>query len=135
MIRDYEKNGGGEIVLIGHSGGGVVAYGTAKMLHERGYPVDGVILVGSPELWIADDWQERVHSIRKAGRFGDPVTWWGRPCPGAPRCCETVDIVGGHPDYFRSEMKDASGISNLSKTMDGIWKWLRPKVGCELDKV
>ena len=124
--RDYDREGGGEIVLIGHSGGGVAAYKTAKLLADRGYPVEQAILVGAPMHSIASDWQGRVKLLRKAGPIGDYVTWWGRPCIGAPRELQTVAIRGGHTDYFRKDLVDAEGRSNVTLVMDRIWRWLRP---------
>jgi hypothetical protein len=126
IMEDYENHGGGGIVLIGHSGGGVAAYGAGKMLHDRGFPVEKIILVGCPGLRIADDWQERVRSIRKAGRLGDPVTWLRIPFPGAPRNQAAVNIVGWHREYFRRDLADEGGVSNLAKTMNIIWEWIKP---------
>lgn len=126
IVEDYDRIGEGEIILIGHSGGGVAAYNTSQLLSEQGYPVDQVILVGSPEQWISKEWQNRVHSLRKTGRFGDLVTWWGRPCFGAPKQNDVVPILGGHPDYFRKDLVDESGIPNVTKVMDKIWQWIRP---------
>ncbi|MBC8080924.1 MAG: hypothetical protein H7X86_11305 [Gorillibacterium sp.] len=126
LREDYDATGSGPIILIGHSGGGVAAYKTAKLLMDRNYPVESVILVGTPVQGIAGDWQNKVRCLGKAGRFGDPVTWWGRPCIGAPRNRATVDIVGGHPDYFCKDAIDINGVSNLSKVMDVIWGWLGP---------
>jgi len=125
--RDYDRHGGGGIVLIGHSGGGVAAYKTAKLLEDRGYRVEQVILVGAPMHSIAADWQGRVKLLRKAGRIGDCVTWWGRPCFGAPREAQTVVIRGGHTDYFRTDLADAEGRSNVTLVMDRIWQWLQPR--------
>ncbi len=124
IVEDYEAAGCGEIVLIGHSGGGVAAYAAGKMLHDKGYSIDKVIMVGSPEVWIAEDWQNRVCRVHKAGRLGDPITWFGKPSPGAPRIRSAVNIVGGHPDYFRWNSFDQDGVSNLAKTMDAIWTCL-----------
>ncbi len=125
--KDYDRCGGGSLVLIGHSGGGVAAYKTAKLLEDRGYTVEQVILVGAPVHSIASDWQGKVKSLRKAGRIGDYVTWWGRPCIGAPRKSEPVVIRGGHTDYFRTDLLDEEGRSNMSLVMDKVWSWLQPK--------
>ncbi|MEO3946146.1 thioesterase domain-containing protein [Gorillibacterium sp. CAU 1737] len=125
--KDYEEAGGGPIVLIGHSGGGVAAYKTAKLLTDRGYTVEAVIHIGTPTHSIADDWQDRVWTLRKAGRIGDGITWWGRPCIGAPRQSAVVAIRGGHTDYFRTDRTDAEGRSNLTLVMDKVWGWLKPR--------
>lgn len=125
---DYDAHGTGAIVLIGHSGGGVAAYKTAKLLADRGYPVERVFLVGAPVQGIASDWQSKVHCLEKAGRFGDWVTWWGKPCIGSPRQRATVDIVGGHTHYFSMDAVDSEGVSNMAKVMDKIWGWLAPEL-------
>jgi len=121
---DYDMYGTGPIILIGHSGGGVAAYKTAKLLADRGYPVERVFLVGAPVQGIASDWQSKVFCLEKAGRLGDPVTWLGKPCIGSPRQRATVDIVGGHTHYFSMDAVDREGVSNLNKVMDKIWGWL-----------
>ncbi|WNQ12143.1 hypothetical protein MJA45_03585 [Paenibacillus aurantius] len=124
---DYDQYGSGDIILIGHSGGGIAAYNTAQLLSDDGYRVARVILVGAPEQWIHKDWHNRVHALRKAGRIGDWVTWLGKPCFGAPKVSDEVNIVGGHTDYFRWDKVDDNGVSNLQKVMDRIWQWLRPR--------
>jgi pimeloyl-ACP methyl ester carboxylesterase len=124
--RDLERTGDSGIVLIGHSGGGIAAYKAARLLEDDGIPVENIVLVGSPVPVVAKRWQDRVHILRKAGRFGDWITLLGKPrlrlTPD-----EEVPIVGGHPDYFCPAKVDAEGVSNLSKVMDRIWNWVRPQ--------
>ncbi|GIP34603.1 hypothetical protein [Paenibacillus sp. J2TS4] len=122
--QDYGINGSGDIVLIGHSGGGVAAYGAARLLSEQGYSVPHVIQVGSPECHVRQEWRERVYRLRQPG-WSDWATWWRFSLFRPPLRRDTVAIEKGHPYYFCSATKDKEGVSNLSKVMDKIWSGLQ----------
>ncbi|MEB3104090.1 RHS repeat-associated core domain-containing protein, partial [Ferviditalea candida] len=124
--EDYDYFGGGDIVLIGHSGGGIAAYDAAQLLNDAGYNVSFIVQVGSPKEPIKKKWRDKVGYIEKKGFFGDGITAWGMTYFQRPGYIASVDIVGGHPYYFDPNMKDDNGVSNLSKTMDQIWDWIKP---------
>lgn len=119
--KHYGSAGEGDIVLIGHSGGGIAAYLAARLLRKQGYPIRHVIQVGSPGGIIHSDWRDDVYCLRQAGWIGDMVTWWRFPFAGTASRRETVAIEGGHPFYFCPQTKDKAGVDNLSKVMDKIW--------------
>jgi pimeloyl-ACP methyl ester carboxylesterase len=120
--EDYRRKAGGRLILIGHSGGGLVAYQTAKLLEREGCPVERVVMVGSPSPPIGKSWRNRVHSIVKAGWIGDWITWWKFPFLG-PRLTAKLPIEGGHPFYFCLDKMDAAGTPNLHHVVDTIWNW------------
>ena len=65
MERDGEQ--GRAFVLTGYSFGGVVAFAMARLLVERGHPVDAVILV-DPNLVRPRRWRLRLASARRRAR-------------------------------------------------------------------
>ncbi|QJC53415.1 hypothetical protein HGI30_18795 [Paenibacillus albicereus] len=149
MLRDIERTYGGEgpILFIGHSGGGVAAYQAARLLHQRGMDAGllRVAQVGSPKTPIDDALRPSVAYFYAAGPSGkpdDPITriggWGGwRGDPGrvpqwsrtrhAPGHVEGLAVIGGHTNYFRHQLPyvDGSSRSNLEKTVDAIFSWLK----------
>ncbi|MFD0872180.1 Uncharacterised protein [Chlamydia abortus] len=122
--KDYGRSGEGDIVLVGHSGGGIAAYGAARLLSGQGYSVPHVVQVGSPECHIVPEWRERVYRLRQPG-WKDWATWWRLSLFSHPLRRDTVSIEKGHPYYFCPDTKDKDGVSNLSKVIDKIWEGLR----------
>ncbi|WP_010272680.1 esterase/lipase family protein [Paenibacillus senegalensis] len=116
--KHYGSSGEGEILLIGHSGGGIAAYLAARMLRKQGYPVRHVVQVGSPGGYIHAEWRDDVYCLRESG---DVVTWWRLPFIGSASRRDVVQIEGGHPLYFCDQTKDKDGCDNLTKVMDKIW--------------
>lgn len=120
-------------VLIGHSGGGVVAYIAALKLQVDQLPAEQVIQVGSPRTVISS-WDVNLSTIEAANWGGDPVTGFGTwGAMGEPKNYARLyydpqrwgfDL---HVNYFNSkEWIDSSGekTSNLSITMNQIYQWL-----------
>ncbi|XEC97380.1 hypothetical protein AB6A23_12960 [Paenibacillus tarimensis] len=124
--KDYDADGGGNIVLIGHSGGGVASYKAGLLLEEAGYPVSDIIMVGSPKIPIRKTFRDRVYALEHSGRWGDLVCRIGFHLFRPPRDRVRLPIVDGHPSYFCNESKDENDVSNMSKVLDTIWGWLQP---------
>jgi hypothetical protein len=120
---DYDSEGGGDIVLIGHSAGGVASYKAALLLEEAGYPVARVIMVGAPQLPIHKSFRDRVYALEYTGLLGDFVCRCGFHWFRRPRERVRLPLVNGHPFYFCPSHKDQDGVSNLSKVVDKIWGW------------
>lgn len=126
---DYDAAGGGKIVLIGHSGGGVASYKAGLLLEEAGYPVTEIIMVGSPELPIRKCFRDRVYALENSDRWGDLVCRCGFNLFKPPRDKVRLPIVSGHPFYFCNQTKDENNVSNMSKVLDTIWDWMSPTGG------
>ncbi len=123
---DYDAEGGGNIVLIGHSGGGVASYKAGLLLEEAGYPVTNIIMVGSPELPIRKNFRDRVYALENSGRWGDLVCRCGFDLFKPPRDRVRLPIVSGHPYYFCNQSKDENNVSNMNKVLNTIWGWVNP---------
>jgi len=130
------------VLFIGHSGGGVAAYQAAVMLNKDNIIPDcRIIQVGSPKLPIHTELCNRVSyflAVDEEGKRNDPITrigsWggWSRNRLGlwfwdklkyAPGHIGTIQVLGGHPHYFRHKAPYVHPDlgSNLSLTLDTIW--------------
>ncbi|WP_409341542.1 hypothetical protein [Paenibacillus sp. MBLB4367] len=138
---------GGNLLIVGHSAGGLAGVHAAHMLAEEGHeePVR-VVKIGSPKCTIpltARDSVLIVDAVDGRGKVSDPIsrlgTWagWERGRFGLPRrnsrlfapaSITHVSIVGGHADYFRSSHPfiGEDGQSNMQLVSDVIWSWLQP---------
>jgi hypothetical protein len=124
-----------EVLIIGHSGGGIAGYHAARLLEgQTKINISFIVQVGSPKVKIKQEYQHKVGYIRGLGkRMFDPITYYGRwgkigkPFNEAPLFRENVSLIGGHPDYFRESYPfvDREGISNLTKTLDIMLTWIR----------
>lgn len=127
--QHYDRLSGGDIVLIGHSGGGIASYKAAQLLHSEGYPVIRIFMVGSPEIPICANCRDKVFTIEHGGRGGDWISrcafHWFRPAKVRVR----LPINGGHPDYFCHQSRDENNVSNMEKVMDFIWSWVQRDSG------
>ncbi|WP_051621058.1 hypothetical protein [Paenibacillus sp. UNC451MF] len=135
------------VVLIGHSGGGVSAVQVAGQLIKAGYSPPLVVQIGSPKCPIPINIKDRVLFLSAVGAGGkrDPVTrlgrwggwvhgfghlkfWKMRAYPPG----EIVDIplIGSHPDYFRtrSPYVDEQGRTNMMRTLHPLLSWLERKL-------
>ncbi len=140
------------VVFIGHSAGGVAAVHAADMLMSRAgdrgrTPL--VVMIGSPRCRIPERLRDSVLyvyaeklSVRgAAAKLADPITrlgtfgGWRAGKLFLPRWCKDkhgpqhrqgMRMIGKHPDYFREEPPyvNALGLSNLSLTMDIVFRWL-----------
>ncbi|MDF2670818.1 MAG: hypothetical protein K0R67_3124 [Paenibacillus sp.] len=121
----YDPKEDGDIVLIGHSGGGIASYKAAQLLNDSGYPIMRVFMVGAPEIPICASCQDKVLAIEHGGRWGDWISrsafHWFHPAKVRVR----LPIRGGHPHYFCSKSKDENNVSNMEKVMEFIFGWLQ----------
>ncbi|CAM4454590.1 alpha/beta hydrolase family protein [Paenibacillus tarimensis] len=136
---------GRSVLLIGHSGGGVAAYHAGKMLLEEGIVSDcRMVQVGAPKVRIEPAYRDKVsyfYAVDGSGKVNDPVTRigsWGGFRTGrygvpvwdalryAPGHIGSIQVVGGHADYFRARppfIKDQ--VSNLQRTLGSVWEWMQ----------
>jgi len=140
---------GGLFILIGHSGGGIAGLHAIQRwddhLQEQLTGLSRIVLVGSPKSPVPRKWQPRTMHIgawRKGAVPADPIvrlgTWGGweqaqsgrlprwNPLLYAPGTRQRLELIGGHPDYFRSRPPyvDGAGRSNLDKLMECILNWM-----------
>jgi len=134
------------VLLIGHSGGGIAAYRVAAELVEAQAITDcRVVQVGSPKVAIDIQLRDKVSYLVAVNEEGRPVdrisrlgTWggWSLSRTGfpywnkrkyAPGTVDTITLLGGHPHYFSSRAPHIHPDrgSNLSVTLDTIWRGLR----------
>ncbi|OXM13190.1 thioesterase domain-containing protein [Paenibacillus herberti] len=149
MLREIERSHeGGPILLIGHSGGGVAAYQTARMLLRQGIPPEElrVAQIGSPKVPVDDALKASVgyfYAVNAAGKPADPITrigsWAGWASGGsgrvpawsrarhAPGHMQGLTVIGGHTNYFRHQLPyvDERSLSNLDKTVGAMAEWLK----------
>ncbi|MDU0200351.1 alpha/beta hydrolase family protein [Paenibacillus sp. MAH-36] len=131
------------LLFIGHSAGAVASVQAAEALIKAGFPVLGVIQIGSPKCAISPELKDRVlciHGVNPMDQKVDPIprlgTWGGwiksrfgvfrwHRLKHAPIHRETFPMIGGHADYFRDHnpyiWQDAT---NLQTTIASIWSWL-----------
>jgi len=142
MVR--ADSAGRQIVLIGHSGGGVAAYHAGRLLLEEGVVPDcRVVQIGSPRVRIAEEMKDKVsyfYAVNGEGKRIDHVTklgsWGGFRKSGsgipiwdsrryAPGHVDAITVVGGHADYFRGCAPFVQDdVTNLQRTIDRVWDWL-----------
>ncbi|MNI27342.1 Thioesterase domain protein [compost metagenome] len=134
----------GQIVLIGHSAGGIVGIHAAVLLHQEGLEVHKLVEIGAPKSYVPPQLQDRVlyvYTSKRNNRATDPITrigsWggWERNSQGLPRwnnkkfapshICP-IQLIGKHADYFRGRVPyvNETGHSNLDITMTCVWPWL-----------
>lgn len=137
-----------QVLMIGHSGGGVAAYQAARLLLRNGDIEGGnlrIAQIGSPKIPIEPHLRDRVayfHAVDGDGRLSDPVSrigsWGGwsagkRSLPRwnrrkyAPGLVKGITVIGGHENYFRhtAPYVDGQSVCNLDKTVEGIYSWLK----------
>ena len=117
------------IFFIGYSGGGIAATKTAEKLMRMDFPkISKIIRVGSPVLTVGKPLYGRTIDITLQG---DPVAQLE-----IPRLFKNLRpyqcLLKGlninrhvHSCYFREDLKDSSGISNLTKTTDKILSFIK----------
>lgn len=144
-VADYIKESytGGNIVIIGHSSGGVVAVHAADILNREKLPVAQVVQIGSPKCSVSLQHRAStlfIYGMSHKGKMSDRIShigsWGGwekrgrvfrwNPRLAAPGAIMGVPIIGGHADYFRNRTPfvDRIGMTNLEKTTNLIWEWL-----------
>ncbi|WP_189019161.1 hypothetical protein [Paenibacillus marchantiophytorum] len=133
-----------QVLLIGHSAGGVASIQAAEMVIQQGYSLLGVIQIGSPKCAIPPNLRNQVLYLKAANQLNqakDPVprlgTWggWSKTRLGlrrwnrvkhAPNHRQTLPLIGGHADYFRDHNPYIwQDTTNLQTTMKAIWTWLK----------
>ena len=131
-------------LLVGHSGGGVAALHAAQLLvrAEERCRQYWIVQIGSPRCPVPSYLRDKtlyLYSVDKTGKAKDPIcklgSWggWERTRYGvwrwnsslyAPATILPLQMVGGHPDYFRSHLLNAAGQSNLELVLVAITDWL-----------
>lgn len=130
-------------LLIGHSGGGIAALHAAQLLlqsdeHCRQYRI---VQIGSPRCMVPSHFRDQtlyLYAADETGKAKDPIcklgSWggWERTRYGiwrwnsalyAPAAILPLQLAGGHPDYFRSHLVNASGQTNLESVLRAIADW------------
>lgn len=117
------------IFFIGYSGGGIAATKTAEKLMRLEFPkISKIIRVGSPVLTVGKLLYGRTIDIILQG---DPVSQLEIPRLFKnlrPYQCYLKGLKVNrhvHSCYFREDLKDSSGISNLTKTADKILSFIK----------
>ena len=131
MANDIIKKYSGEeyVFFVGYSGGGVAATKTVeKLMRKNDLHVSRIIRVGSPVLTVGKPLYSKTVDLILPG---DPV-----PQLEIPRIFKNLRpyqcFVKGlevnkyiHSCYFKEDLKDSSGISNLTKTTDKILSFIK----------
>ena len=131
MSDEIRKKYSGEecIFFTGYSGGGVAATKTAeKLMRTDGFHISKIIRVGSPVLTVGKSLYGKTVDLILPG---DPVTQLEiprffknlRPYQCFVKGLEVNKYI--HSCYFKEELKDSSGISNLTKTTDKILSFIK----------
>jgi len=131
MANEIVKKYSGEdcVFFLGYSGGGVAATKTAELLmHTKEFHISKIIRVGSPILTVGKPLYGRTVDLVLPG---DPVTQLEiprffknlRPYQCFVKGLEVNKYI--HSCYFKKELKDSSGISNLTKTTDKILSFIK----------
>ncbi|MBP1990075.1 hypothetical protein [Paenibacillus eucommiae] len=136
----------GNLIIIGHSGGGIAGFHAAKLLMaEESIPMPRVVQIGSPRFPVPMEFKESVTfvtAINEQGRWKDPISRIGSWRTGIGRAgvsgargrgpkllaplVKEVSIVGGHADYFRMHTPFINnGLSNMEVTLNAFWPWLQ----------
>lgn len=131
MADEVIKNYTGEdlIFFTGYSGGGIAATKTAEKLSKMNFkPVSKIIRVGSPVLTIGKPLYGKTVDLMISG---DPVVQLEIPRffkNFRPYQCVLKDLNVTrhiHSCYFKEDLKDSIGKSNLTKTVDKILKFVK----------
>jgi hypothetical protein len=117
----------GQVVLIGHSGGGLASV-HAGYLAQDSIDCRAIIQIGSPRYPIPDTIREKTHfiyGVNHQGKRQDPISWIGRwgSSTTRPKVILPIPIQGGHADYFRgsSPFMNSEGQSNLEVTAQHMY--------------
>ncbi|CAM3784178.1 hypothetical protein MALU111345_20530 [Marinicrinis lubricantis] len=152
-LHKEDRITGDELILIGHSAGGLAAMHAAHRLMELNdrdgasstIPNVKVIQIGSPRCRVPKKLQRSslyVYATNAKGRVTDPITkmgsWSGWPIVThrkllrdplfyAPDSIQGVQTIGGHKDYFRHmpPFVNEAGCTNLDVTVQAIMNWLK----------
>lgn len=131
MANDVIKNYAGEdlIFFTGYSGGGVAATKTAEKLMLMNFkPISKIIRIGSPVLTVGKPLYGRTVDLMLPG---DPVVQLEIPRffkNLRPYQCLLQDHIVTryvHSCYFKEDLKDADGKTNLTKTVNKILKFVK----------
>lgn len=131
MANDIAGSFSGEecVFFTGYSGGGVAATKTAeKLLRTKNFHISKIIRVGSPILTVGKPIYGRTVDLILPG---DPITQLEiprffknlRPYQCFVKGLEVNRHI--HSCYFREDLKDSSGVSNLTKTTDKILSFVK----------
>lgn len=129
MADDIIKNYKGEecVFLVGYSGGGIAATVAAEHLKKM-LPVSKIIRIGSPLLTIGKPLYGKMVDLSLPG---DPVCQVEIPRffkNFRPYQCFIKDLVVTrhvHSCYFKEDLKDSSGVTNLTKTINTVLRFIK----------
>ena len=131
MAYEIEKNFSGEqyVFFVGYSGGGIAATVAAEYIGRKHLlSVSKIIRVGSPVLTVGKPLFGKTVDLMLPG---DPVCQVEIPRffkNLRPYQCYVKDLyLPGHIHscYFKKELKDSDGVSNLTKTVSRILSFVK----------
>ncbi|MBR5587089.1 MAG: hypothetical protein IKW02_03910 [Clostridia bacterium] len=131
MAYEIENNFSDEqcVFFVGYSGGGIAATVVAELMcRKKLMPVSKIIRVGSPTMSVGKNLYGKIVDLQLPG---DPVCQVEIPRffkNLRPYQCYVKDLqVPGHTHscYFKADLKDTDGISNLTKTVQTILKFVK----------
>lgn len=154
ILRDMEEDEGAStvpIILVGHSGGGTAGLHAAHLLRQRlpQASVRAIVMIGSPRSPVPPELAADTaycYAARMDGRRKDPVclagSWRAWPAKEeaggthrswrksafSPGSQYPLPLLGGHPDYFRTHLKDTAGRTNLEITLDAVWGFIEERL-------
>lgn len=138
-----------ELVLIGHSGGGQAVGDALVDLENSGINVTHVVQIGAPSEPIKTEYADKVIRVQTST---DIVSKWvpstgtaflDNPDNAASALSDQVDTTtmpeteivdigigpddhfGGHTSYFNPQLKNNSGVNNLTTTLNAFWDTIK----------
>ena len=129
MADDVLKNYHGEelIFFVGYSGGGIAGTVVAEHL-KKILPISKIIRIGSPLLTVGKPLYGKMVDLSLPG---DPVCQVEIPRffkNFRPYQCFIKDLVltrHVHSCYFKEDLKDAQGVTNLTKTTNTLLRFVK----------
>lgn len=125
IIKSY--NGEECIFFVGYSGGGIAATVAAEHL-KKTLPVSKIIRIGSPLLTVGKPLYGKMVDLSLPG---DPVCQVEIPRffkNFRPYQCFIKDLVSTrhvHSCYFKEDLKDSYGVTNLTKTVNTVLRFVK----------
>ncbi|MFA7636381.1 MAG: hypothetical protein WCX81_01315 [Monoglobales bacterium] len=129
MAYEIMKKYSGEecVFFVGYSGGGIAATVVAERLKKQ-LSVSKILRVGSPVLTVGKPLYPKTADLSLPG---DPVCQVEIPRffkNFRPYQCFVKDLVVNrhvHSCYFKEDLKDENGVSNLTKTIGQILRFVK----------
>lgn len=129
MANEIMKKYSGEecVFFVGYSGGGIAATVAAEHL-KKNLHISKIIRIGSPVLTVGKLLYSKTMDLSLPG---DPVCQVEIPRffkNLRPYQCFVKDLAVTrhiHSCYFKEDLKDSSGVTNLSKTVNTILRFVK----------